>query len=106
MLTDAISLASTAVGSSALTAVITKWLDRKKSGAEATEILVRSALQIEKQATERYTSAAEALEAAQAALTTARLEIGGLEDYIVQLHELLDEAGIEYPERPTVYVEG
>lgn len=103
MSTEIIPVMSAIVGSSALTAAVTNWLNRRRAGAETTEILVRSALALESQATQRFASATEALSAAQAALTSARLEIDQLESYIDALHDLLQAAGIPYPPQPSVY---
>ena len=52
----------------------------------------------------RADSAQQALDTAQQALNLARAEIRSLEDYVEELHAILDEVGIAYPERDAVVV--
>lgn len=83
-------------GSSSVAAVITHWLDRRKHSAEASTINVQSALLIEERAVMRYHSAAEALDAAQAALDAAREQIRFLECQVLAMHDILTAAGLKY----------
>ena len=99
---DWFSFATTALGSGTLTVVATTVFNRKKNRSDITEQSVRTALALEERAHSRYTSAQEALDSAQNALNLAREEIRSYEDYVDQLHGILDAAGIKYPPRAPV----
>ena len=99
---DWFSFATTALGSGTLTVVATNMFSRRKNKSDITEQSVRTALALEERAHSRYTSAQEALDSAQRALNLAREEIRSYEDYVDQLHEILDVAGIKYPKRAPV----
>lgn len=99
---DWFSFATTALGSGTLTVVATTVFNRKKNRSDITEQSVRTALALEERAHSRYTSAQEALDSAQNALNLAREEIRSYEDYVDQLHDILDSAGIKYPQRAPV----
>ena len=88
------------VSTGAFSAVVTAIISRKKLHADAMSVSVETALKLEERATVRYTTAVQALDAAQTALDSARMQIKVLEDYIEILHELLDLAGIRYPKKP------
>lgn len=85
------------LGSGALSAFVTHWLQRRKTKAEAAELTVQTALALEERAMERYHSAIDALEVAQRALDAARNEVKQQELYISELHSLLERAGVKYP---------
>ena len=93
-------LALAVISSGALTATVTAIFSRKKWRADAMSVSVETALKLEERATTRYQTAVDALDAAQSALDQARMQIRVLEDYIEILHDLLDLAGIRYPEHP------
>ena len=99
---DWFSFATTALGSGTLTVVATNMFSRRKNKSDITEQSVRTALALEERAHSRYTSAQEALDSAQRALNLAREEIRSYEDYVNQLHDILDAAGIKYPQRAPV----
>ena len=88
------------ISSGAFSALVTAIISRKKLHADAMSVSVETALKLEERATSRYTTAVQALDAAQTALDAARIQIRVLEDYIEILHELLDLAGISYPKKP------
>lgn len=86
------------LGSNALTAFLTNWLNRRRDGADVTHVHVQTALALEERAIDRYGHALEALETAQDALNQAREELEYHARYIVVLRRILDAAGLKYPE--------
>ena len=92
-----LALLAAVMGSGALTALITHWYTRKKTGAEAADITVKAALALEQVAHQRYESTAQALAAAEKLLSYVQKQLRIYHDHIVDLHEILDEAGIDYP---------
>lgn len=88
-----------AISSGALGAFVTALFGRKRVHAEAMDISLKAALALEDRATLRATAAQTALDVAQTALDAARNEIRLLEDEVDELHEILDKAGIKYPQR-------
>ena len=99
---DPYAFVATVVGSSTMSVVATFFFTRRKTATEVTAQSVKTALEVEQRAFDRYTSAQQALDTAQQALNLARAEIRSLEDYVEELHAILDEVGIAYPERDAV----
>ena len=99
---DWVSLAGVALSSSTIGSVVTAFAHRKKNNVDLAAQSVQTALALEQVAHTRYTSAQEALEAAQQALDVARSQLRSYEDYVDLLHSLLDRAGIKYPSRQSV----
>lgn len=86
------------LSSNVVTAGITSWVARKKTGAEATETLVRAALSLENVASSRYEETAEALSEAQACIRVAQEQLNEYAEYIKSLQSLLEHSGISYPQ--------
>ena len=106
---DHMTLLLGVLGSNVFTAFLMHLLGKKKSTAEVktmdvnvAQTAMRMALDLEERSTTRYKSAQDALDVAQLALNAARAEIRGLEDYITFLHDMMDAAGIKYPDKNTV----
>lgn len=97
MMSSWIALLVAILGSGALTALITHWYTRKKTGAEAADLTVKAALALEQVAHQRYESTSQALAAAEKLLCYVQKQLRLYHDHICDLHELLDEAGIKYP---------
>lgn len=87
------------LGSGSLGYLVKAFVDRRRTKADVTDINVQTALALEERAVQRYQAATEALEVAQRALDKARAVIVEQERYILELHGILDRAGIPYPDR-------
>lgn len=85
--------------SSALSAIVTTWFNRRKVQVEVSSQSIKTALDLEERVYDRFTSAMHSLDIAQNALDVARKEIRILEDYAGVLTGILDEAGLTYPQR-------
>lgn len=100
---DFVSLAPTLItgllGSNVLVALLTARLSKRKTHAEATDITVKTALELERRAHDRYKDVSEALEEAERLLRSIRVDLQEQECYISFLRGILDDAGLEYPSK-------
>ena len=100
---DFVSLAPTLItgllGSNVLVALFTAKLSKRKTQAEATDITVKTALELERRAHDRYVDVSDALEEAERLLRTIRVDLQEQECYISFLRGILDDAGLEYPSK-------
>ncbi len=100
---DFVSLAPTLItgllGSNVLVALFTARLSKRKTHAEATDITVKTALELERRAHDRYVDVSDALEEAERLLRSIRVDLQEQERYISFLREILDDAGLEYPSK-------
>ena len=100
---DFVSLAPTLItgllGSNVLVALFTARLSKRKTHAEATDITVKTALELERRAHDRYVDVSDALEEAERLLRTIRVDLQEQECYISFLRGILDDAGLEYPSK-------
>lgn len=91
-----ITLISGFLGSNVVVAWITLLFSRKKSQAETTEITVKTALELERRAHDRYRDTSVALEEAERILQTVKEQLQEQEKYITYLREILVGASIEH----------
>ena len=100
---DFASLAPTLItgllGSNVLVALFTARLSKRKTHAEATDITVKTALELERRAHDRYKDVSATLEEAERLLRSIRVDLQEQECYISFLREILDDAGLEYPSK-------
>ena len=100
---DFVSLAPTLItgllGSNVLVALFTARLSKRKTHAEATDITVKTALELERRAHDRYKDVSATLEEAERLLRSIRVDLQEQECYISFLREILDDAGLEYPSK-------
>ena len=100
---DFVSLAPTLItgllGSNVLVALFTARLSKRKTHAEATDITVKTALELERRAHDRYKDVSATLEEAERLLRSIRVDLQEQERYISFLREILDDAGLEYPSK-------
>ena len=100
---DFVSLAPTLItgllGSNVLVALFTARLSKRKTHAEATDITVKTALELERRAHDRYKDVSATLEEAERLLRSIRVDLQEQECYISFLRGILDDAGLEYPSR-------
>lgn len=96
---DVFGLVGVFFSSSALSAILTTWFNRRKVQVEVSSQSIKTALDLEERVYVRFTSAMHSLDIAQNALDSARKEIRILEDYVEVLTGVLDEAGLSYPQR-------
>ena len=100
---DFISLVPTLItgllGSNVIVALFTAKLSKRKTQAEATDITVKTALELERRAHDRYVDVSDALEEAERLLRTIRVDLQEQECYISFLRGILDDAGLEYPSK-------
>ena len=100
---DFVSLAPTLItgllGSNVLVALFTARLSKRKTHAEATDITVKTALELERRAHDRYKDVSATLEEAERLLRSIRADLQEQEYYISFLRGILDDAGLEYPSK-------
>ena len=100
---DFVSLAPTLItglpGSNVLVALFTARLSKRKTHAEATDITVKTALELERRAHDRYKDVSATLEEAERLLRSIRVDLQEQEHYISFLRGILDDAGLEYPSK-------
>ena len=100
---DFVSLAPTLItgllGSNVLVALFTARLSKRKTHAEATDITVKTALELERRAHDRYKDVSATLEEAERLLRSIRVDLQEQERYISFLRGILDDAGLEYPSK-------
>ena len=100
---DFVSLAPTLItgllGSNVLVALFTARLSKRKTHAEATDITVKTALELERRAHDRYKDVSATLEEAERLLRSIRVYLQEQERYISFLRGILDDAGLEYPSK-------
>ena len=100
---DFVSLAPTLItgllGSNVLVALFTARLSKRKTHAEATDITVKTALELERRAHDRYKDVSATLEEAERLLRSIRVDLQEQECYISFLRGILDDAGLEYPSK-------
>ena len=100
---DFVSLAPTLItgllGSNVLVALFTARLSKRKTYAEATDITVKTALELERRAHDRYKDVSATLEEAERLLRSIRVDLQEQERYISFLRGILDDAGLEYPSK-------
>ena len=100
---DFVSLAPTLItgllGSNVLVALFTARLSKRKTHAEATDITVKTALELERRAHDRYKDVSATLEEAERLLRSIRVDLREQECYISFLRGILDDAGLEYPSK-------
>ncbi len=87
------------LGSNVLVALFTARLSKRKTHAEATDITVKTALELERRAHDRYKDVSATLEEAERLLRSIRVDLQEQERYISFLREILDDAGLEYPSK-------
>ena len=100
---DFISLAPTFItgllGSNVIVALFTAKRSKRKTHAEATDITVKTALELERRAHDRYKDVSATLEEAERLLRSIRVDLQEQECYISFLRGILDDAGLEYPSK-------
>ena len=100
---DFVSLAPTLItgllGSNVLVALFTARLSKRKTHAEATDITVKTALELERRAHDRYKDVSATLEEAERLLRSIRVDLQEQECYISFLRGILDDAGLAYPSK-------
>lgn len=100
---DFVSLAPTLItgllGSNVLVALFTARLSKRKTHVEATDITVKTALELERRAHDRYKDVSATLEEAERLLRSIRVDLQEQERYISFLRGILDDAGLEYPSK-------
>ena len=100
---DYISLVPTLItgllGSNVIVALFTAKMSKRKTHAEATDITVKTALELERRAHDRYKDVSEALEEAERLLRSIRVDLQEQECYISFLRGILDDAGLGYPSK-------
>ena len=100
---DFVSLAPTLItgllGSNVLVALFTAKMAKRKTHAEATDITVKTALELERRAHDRYKDVSATLEEAERLLRSIRVDLQEQECYISFLRGILDDAGLEYPSK-------
>ena len=100
---DFVSLAPALItgllGSNVLVALFTARLSKRKTHAEATDITVKTALELERRAHDRYKDVSATLEEAERLLRSIRVDLQEQECYISFLRGILDDAGLEYPSK-------
>ena len=98
---DFVSLAPALItgllGSNVIVAWFTVRLSKRKTHAEATDITVKTALELERRAHDRYKDVSATLEEAERLLRSIRVDLQEQECYISFLRGILDDAGLEYP---------
>ena len=100
---DFVSLAPTLItgllGSNVLVALFTARLSKRKTHAEATDLTVKTALELERRAHDRYKDVSATLEEAERLLRSIRVDLQEQECYISFLRGILDDAGLEHPSK-------
>ena len=96
---DWLGTIATVVSSGTVVSLITTLVNRRKTSVEVESQSIRTALELEERAHTRYTTAMQALDTAEAALNAARAELKAYEDYVEELQQLLEKAGLAYPIR-------
>lgn len=94
-----VTLVTGVLGSNVVVAWITVIFSKKRTHAEATDITVKTALELEARAHERYRDTSVALEEAERILQSVKEQLQEQESYICYLRSLLREADIAFEER-------
>ena len=96
---DWLGTIATVVSSGTVASLITTFVNRRKTSVEVESQSIRTALELEERTHSRYTTAMQALDTAEIALNAARAELKAYEDYVEELQQLLEKAGLTYPIR-------
>ena len=100
MKTDTLMTAVMAlIGGGGLVAIVQAVAGRRKNNSEVTDINVKTAIELERVAMERYNDTAKRMEAAEQLLAELRLEQELNRSYINVLTDLLHKNGIPVPDK-------
>ena len=92
-----LALVFTFLGGTSVTAIITGLFNLKKNKADVTDASVRTVLEIEKIAMERYASTNEKLSIVEKLLSEVKDELEAYKAYVDVLTDLLKKNNIEVP---------
>jgi hypothetical protein len=87
------------LGGGGFVALINAYFGRHKNKAEVTDLHVKTAIELERVAMERYSTVSRNLDEAEKYLAEARKELAAYRSYVKELEDLLIKHDIDIPER-------
>lgn len=93
-----LSMIFTFIGGGTFTTIVAGFFNARKNKVDSTDVAVKTALEIEKIAMERYTSTNEKLIIVEQLLGEVKDELQAYKEYVDVLTDILDRNKIEYPE--------